>query len=260
MTASTGVADEVAQRFWSMDAIVFDMDGVVTSTSRSHAEAWAETFNEFLSSRVHSSEEPQDPFTESDYLTYVDGRPRYDGVRSFLESRGITLPDGNPDDPPNTDTVCGVGNGKNELFLKILREGGAEPYPSTVRLIQQLTIRGIATAVITSSRNGEEVLRSAGVREMFAVKVDGTDCSELGLAGKPMPDIFLEAARRLGVPPQRIAVVEDAVAGVEAGRRGGFGLVIGVDRADHADELSASGADVVVSDLGDLLPDDALDE
>lgn len=255
MKHSTGSHDPVLQRIWDMEAVVFDMDGVVTSTAGSHARSWAQTFNDFLKTRQRASGDDLAPFTNADYLTYVDGKPRYDGVRSFLSSRGITLPEGDPEDPPSEETVCGLGNRKNEVFLQTLRRGGAEPYPSTVRLIKQLRERGIAAAVITSSRNGEEVLRSAGVRDLFTVKVDGIDSSRLGLAGKPEPDIFQEAARRLGVHPGRAAVVEDAVSGVEAGRRGGFALVIGVDRADHADELGAHGADIVVSDLEELLTD-----
>lgn len=248
--------DPVSRRIWDLEAVVFDMDGVVTDTARSHAVSWAEMFNDFLATRPESHGESLQPFTRDDYLTYIDGKPRYDGVRSFLESRGITLPEGSPEDPAEAETVCGLGNRKNEVFLQILRRGGAVPYPSTVQLIERLRKRGIATAVISSSRNAEEVLVSAGVRDLFPVKVDGVDSSELNLAGKPMPDIFLEAARRLGVPARQTAVVEDAVSGVEAGRRGGFGLVIGVDRADHAEALAAGGADVVVADLGELITDD----
>ena len=198
---------------------------------RSHAESWAALFNEYLATRP----ETQNPFTEEDYLKYVDGKPRYDGVGSFLESRGIELPEGTPEDPPERETVCGLGNRKN------------------VRLVEELHRRGVPVAVITSSRNACEVLRSAAVDDLFGVKVDGNDSAKLGLAGKPMPDIFLEAARRLGVAPERTAVVEDALSGVEAGRRGEFGLVVRVDRGGQAAELVANGADMVVSDLGELL-------
>ncbi len=245
--------DPAEGRLWEMAAVVFDMDGVVTDTARSHARAWAEMFNRFLAGRDSMEDESLLQFTEDDYLRFVDGKPRYDGVRSFLESRGISLPEGHPDDPPTEETVCGLGNRKNRRFLALLGEGGADPYPTTVRLIEQLRGRGIPCAIITSSRNAEEVLGSAGVSDLFEVRVDGADAAELGLAGKPMPDIFVEAARRLGVSPDRCAVVEDAISGVEAGRRGGFGLVIGVDRGDHAEDLVASGADVVVSDLGELI-------
>lgn len=241
-------------RIWDLDAVVFDMDGVITDTAHAHAASWAQVFDEYLEQRSARTGEPFRPFTGEDYLRYVDGKPRYDGVRSFLDSRGITLPEGSPEDPPEEETVCGIGNRKNAHFLRVLSEQGADPYPTTIRLIESLHERGIATAVVTSSRNGEEVLRGAGVRHLFPVKVDGIDSAELGLAGKPMPDIFLEAARRLGVEPGRSAVVEDALSGVEAGRRGGFALVIGVDRADQAAELEARGADLVVADLGELLP------
>ncbi|HEX2404934.1 MAG TPA: trehalose-phosphatase, partial [Acidimicrobiia bacterium] len=193
-------------------------------------------------------------FSEDDYLRYVDGKPRYDGVRSFLESRAIALPEGTRNDSVDAETVCGIGNRKNAHFLRVLQEDGAEAYPTSVRLVEGLQERGIDTAVITSSRNAEEVLAGAGVRHLFSVKVDGVDSDDLGLAGKPMPDIFLEAVRRLGVDPGRAAVVEDALMGVEAGRSGGFALVIGVDRAGQAAELEAKGADLVVSDLGELLP------
>jgi len=253
MSKATPVDYSDVARFWGMSAVVFDMDGVVTDTARFHAIAWEEMFNDYLATRAETLGEPLRPFTEDDYLRFVDGKPRYDGVRSFLQSRGITLCEGTPDDPPNMETTCGLGNRKNHRFLAALQEGGIHAYPSTVRLAKELQERGVAIAVITSSRNSDEVLGSAGVRDLFAVKVDGNDCATLGLAGKPMPDIFLEAARRLGVTPQRAAVVEDAIAGVEAGRRGGFGLVVGVDRSGRAGELSASGADIVVTDLGELL-------
>jgi beta-phosphoglucomutase family hydrolase len=244
-----------AGRFWRMSAVVFDMDGVITDTARSHAESWSAMFNEYLSARAAGSGEPVRPFTEDDYLKYVDGKPRYDGVRSFLGSRGIDLPEGTPEDDPGLETVCGLGNRKNVRFLERLHDGGADAYPSTVRLVTELRERDVPVAVITSSRNSDEVLGSAGVRHLFAVKVDGNDCDAMGLAGKPEPDIFLEAARQLGSPPGRTAVVEDAQAGVEAGRRGGFGLVVGVDRSGQAEQLAQSGADIVVSDLLELLTD-----
>lgn len=247
------VEGSAVQRFWDSAAVVFDMDGVVTDTARSHAETWAEMFNDYLSTRVNALGESLRPFTEDDYLRFVDGKPRYDGVRSFLESRGIDLPEGEPDDPPEMETVCGLGNRKNLRFLETLRQGGADAYGSSVRVIEELRRRGVPVGVITSSRNSEEVLASAGVRDLFAVRVDGNVSAEMGLKGKPMPDIFLEAARRLEVSPERTAIVEDALSGVEAGRRGGFGLVVGVDRGGQAEELAASGADIVVSDLGELL-------
>ncbi|MFP3882998.1 MAG: HAD family hydrolase [Actinomycetota bacterium] len=253
MTGGPRSSPADVRRFWSMDAVVFDMDGVITDTARSHAESWETMFNEYLASRSERTGETLQPFTEGDYLEFVDGKPRFDGVRSFLQSRDIELPEGTPDDPPEWETVCGLGNRKNAFFLETLREGGADAYSSTVQLVEELKRRGVAVALITSSRNADEVLEAAGVAGLFAVKVDGNDSAELGLAGKPEPDIFLEAARRLGVSPERAVVVEDATSGVEAGRRGGFGLVVGVDRSGQAEQLAASGADIVVSDLGELM-------
>lgn len=253
MSGAGHVDGSAVQRFWDSSAVVFDMDGVLTETAGSHAEAWEEMFNDYLSTRATAVGEPLQPFTEDDYLRFVDGKPRYDGVRSFLESRGIDLPEGEPDDAPETETARGLGNRKNQRFLETLRQGGAAAYPSSVRVVEELQRRGVPVAVITSSRNSDEVLASAGVRHLFAVKVDGNDSAELGLEGKPMPDIFLEATRRLEVSPERTAIVEDALSGVEAGRRGRFGLVVGVDRGGQAEELAASGADIVVSDLGELL-------
>ncbi len=253
MTRGTFLSPADIRRFWSMSAVVFDMDGVITDTARSHAESWETMCNEYLAERSERTGETLRPFTEDDYLEFVDGKPRFDGVRSFLRSRDIELPEGTPDDPPERETVCGLGNRKNALFLETLREGGADAYSSTVRLVEELQGRGVAVAVITSSRNADEVLGSAGVGDLLPVKVDGNDSAQLGLPGKPEPDIFLEAARRLEVSPERTAVVEDAISGVEAGRRGGFGLVVGVDRSGQAEQLAASGADIVVSDLEELL-------
>ena len=240
-----------------IDAVVFDMDGVITETATAHAAAWKRLFDEYLEHRARLTGEPFVPFDgDDDYRRYVDGKRRYDGVRSFLQSRGISLPEGDPSDPPERETVCGLGDRKNGYFLDHLREHGAEAYPSTVQLVRELQARGVRTAVISASRNMSEVLDAAGVDDLFEVKVDGIVAEQLGLAGKPDPAVFREAARRLGAKPERTAIVEDALSGVEAGRRGGFGLVIGVDRTGHADALRAAGAEVVVSDLGDLrLPD-----
>jgi alpha,alpha-trehalase len=236
-----------------VDAVIFDMDGVVTDTARTHAAAWKRLFDEFLRERADRSGEPFQPFDSgADYLRYVDGKPRYDGVQSFLASRGILLPYGHPDDPPDRETVCGLGNRKNRYFRASLEQEGVKPYQSTVDFIRMLKAQGIRTAVISSSRNSVEVLEAAQVRDLFDAKVDGVDAEELGLTGKPDPAIFLEAARRLGVEPARAIVVEDAIAGVEAGRRGGFALVVGVDRVGHAEELKEWGADVVVPDLSVL--------
>ncbi|HEX2028350.1 MAG TPA: beta-phosphoglucomutase family hydrolase [Nitriliruptorales bacterium] len=232
-----------------IEAVVFDMDGVVTDTASLHARAWKQTFDTYLRRRSGGSFEP---FTDTDYLRYVDGRPRYDGVAAFLDSRGIDLPYGDPRDPPHRDTVCGLANAKNQGFLELLSEQGAERYESTVRLVGELRDRGVAVAVISASRNAPAVLAAAGVGDIFDVRVDGGDAAALGLNGKPDPGVFLEAVRRLGAEPHRAAVVEDALAGVQAGRAGGFALVIGVDRGGHADELLAAGADVVVGDLAEV--------
>lgn len=239
-----------------IDAVVFDMDGVITDTATVHAAAWKRLFDEYLRERARRRGDEAAavrPFdANADYRRFIDGKARYDGVRSFLDSRGISLPEGEPSDPPERETVCGLGNRKNDFFLRHLREQGAEPYPSTVTLLRELRARGIRTAVISASRNAEEVLRAAGVSDLLEVRVDGATADELGLPGKPDPAMFLEAGRRLGVEPARTAVVEDAIAGVEAGRRGGFGLVVGVDRIGHPEWLGTAGADVVVGDLSEL--------
>lgn len=235
------------------DAVLFDLDGVITDTARVHAAAWKEMFDEFL--RRHAAEEgdEQEPFDdEAEYRRYVDGKPRYDGVRSFLAARGITLPEGGPDDPPDARTVHGLGNRKNELVGALLAEG-VEPYPGSVALVHQLRERGTGVAVVSSSRNCGRVLEAAGIADLFDAQVDGRVAGELGLPGKPAGDTYLEAARRLGVPPERAVVVEDATSGVEAGRNGGFGLVIGVDRTGNPEALREHGADLVVADLGELV-------
>ena len=222
------------------------MDGVITDSVPVHRKAWQETFNSFLDEI--GSDAPR--FDETDYLTHVDGKPRYDGVRDFLMSREIELPEGTPEDPPDAMTVSGVGNRKNEVFLKALAEGGVEPYRSTLDVIDQLRAAGVGLALITSSRNAAAVLASAEVDPgIFGVVVDGNESARLGLPGKPDPAIFLEAASRLGVEPGAAVVVEDAVSGVAAGRTGGFGGVIGIDRGSNRDALEEAGADVVVADL-----------
>jgi alpha,alpha-trehalase len=215
------------------DAVIFDTDGVITDTASVHAGAWAEMLNEFLAARSIRPGENRQPFSDEDYRQFVDGKPRYDGVASFLSSRGIVA------DP---QTVHRLGDQKDRLFRKLLTEQGVRPFPSTVALVRALA----------ANRNCAEVLAAAGLAETFDIRVDGVVADELGLPGKPDPAIFLEAARRLGVRPQRAVVVEDALAGVEAGRRGGFGLVIGVDRTGHPRTLSENGADVVVSDLAEV--------
>ena len=236
-----------------LDAVVFDMDGVVTETATVHAASWKRLFDGFLAERTRRTGEPLVAFdVKTDYLRHVDGRNRYDGVRGFLASRGITLPEGTPADPPDAETVCGLGNRKDEFFHAHVREHGVRVFPSTVSLLDDLRAAGVRTAIVTASRNAEEVLAAGGVRHLFDEKVDGVVSAELGLPGKPEPATFLEAAARLGVAPGRAAVIEDALSGVEAGRRGGFGLVVGVDRMGQADALRTAGADLVVADLADL--------
>jgi trehalose-phosphatase len=231
------------------DAVIFDMDGVITDTAGVHAEAWKRLFDDVLRSHAEGAGTPFEPFDiERDYLRYVDGKARHDGVRSFLESRGIALPEGADDDPPEADTVHGLGTRKNGYFLAAI-EDGVDPFPSAVTLLDELRGARIATAIISASRNAAGVLDAAGVAELFDVRVDGDTAAELGLAGKPEPAVFLEAARRLGVDPARAVVVEDAESGVAAGAAGGFGLVVGVDRAGNPGRLLESGADVVVDDL-----------
>ena len=236
-----------------LKAVLFDMDGVITDTAQAHAATWKRLFDAYLEQRAKQRGEGFRPFEiDSDYLRYVDGKPRYDGVRDFLASRGIHLPEGSPDDPPERETVCGLGNRKDRLFLAQLREHGTSAFPSTVVLIEKLRRRGVRVAVISSSRNAPEILEAAGVKDLFETRIDGIVAAELELPGKPDPAVFLEAARRLGVEPARAVVVEDATAGVEAGRRGGFGLVIGIDRVGQAAELRRSGADLVVADLAQV--------
>lgn len=234
-------------------AVIFDMDGVVTRTAQVHAAAWKALFDEYLERRARERGERFVAFdARDDYLAYVDGRPRYEGVRNFLVSRGIELPWGDPGDGPDAETVCGLGNRKDALIEEHLARDGVAVYESSTALVRALRAAGVRTAIATSSKHGREVLAVAGVTELFDACVDGNDLEALGLQGKPEPDLFLEAARRLEVQPAEAMVVEDAVSGVEAGRRGGFGLVVGVDRQGNAQALAAAGADVVVADLGEL--------
>ena len=234
------------------DAVIFDLDGVVTKTARVHAATWKKLFDEYSARRAGSGQafHPFDP--DSDYRCYVDGKPRYDGVESFLQSRGIKLPYGNSADGPDQETICGLGNKKNRLFLELLRTLGVEVFRSTVDLIRNLRSKGIKAAIVSSSKNCAEVLEAARIASLFDTKVDGTDSARLNLKGKPSPDIFLQAARQLGVTPARTVVVEDAIAGVQAGRRGQFGCVIGVDRTGHGAILQESGASAVVTDLSEV--------
>lgn len=236
----------------AFDAVIFDLDGVITRTATLHAASWKKMFDEFLQRYGAERGQVRQPFDEADYRRYVDGKPRYEGVASFLESRGIQLPWGDLTDPPDRETVCGLGNRKNELFLKLMREQGVETYASTIDLIRELRGTGIKTAVVSSSKSTLEILESVHITELFDVKIDGVDASRLGLPGKPAPDTFLEATKRLGVPPSRAVVVEDAIAGVQAGSRGGFGCVVGVDRTGHPEALKDAGADLVVADLAEV--------
>ena len=236
------------------DAVLFDLDGVLTDTARIHATAWRLMFDEFLAERATATGEPFDPFdVDADYHEHVDGKPRYDGVRSFLASRGIELPQGAPDDPPGSGTICGLGNRKNEKVQEALSTQGVDVFPSSVELVRQLRAAGIRTAVVSASANCAAVLRAAEIDDLFETRVDGVTLAERELPGKPSPESFLEAARELGVEPARAVVVEDAISGVEAGRAGDFGLVIGVARKDNATALAEAGADVVVADLAELL-------
>jgi alpha,alpha-trehalase len=236
----------------AFDAVVFDMDGVITDTAVVHRRAWKAMFDRFLAEVAARTGQQQPPFGDEDYLRFVDGKQRDDGVASFLASRGIDLPRGTDADPPDRETVWGLANRKNLEFQRVLTTDGARAFPSSVALVRSLQEHGIGTAVISASRNCRAVLESAGIGGLFPVLVDGNEAARLGLAGKPAPAVFLEAAGRLGAQPGRAAVVEDAQAGVRAGRAGHFGLVIGVDRSGQADELLAEGADVVVTDLAQV--------
>jgi beta-phosphoglucomutase family hydrolase len=235
-------------------ACLFDLDGVLTKTAEVHAAAWKEMFDTFLAEHAERTGQPFSSFDlVRDYDEYVDGKPRYDGVRSFLASREIDLPEGDPSDPPTAETVCGLGNRKNELVLTLIRRDGVAVYPGSVEYVRAARDAGLARAVVSSSANCREVLRAAGIDELFDVRIDGIVAEREHLKGKPAPDTFLAAARALGAQPSEAAVFEDALAGVSAGRAGRFGYVVGVDRAGQAEALRAHGANVVVGDLSDLL-------
>jgi beta-phosphoglucomutase family hydrolase len=234
---------------------LFDLDGVLTQTAKLHSAAWKAMFDEYLEGRAQRSGEAFRPFDPvRDYDEYVDGRPRYDGVREFLASRGIELPEGTPDDAPGTETVDGLGNRKNELVLRMMRENGVEAYPDSVRYLHAARAAGLRPAVVSSSANARDVLRAARMPDVFDAVIDGVVAERDHLRGKPAPDTFLAGARSLDLAPEACAVFEDALAGVQAGRDGGFGFVVGVDRAGQADALRAHGATVVVQGLGELLP------
>jgi len=236
------------------DAVLFDLDGVLTETASIHAAAWREMFDGFLRQQAKDQGETFVPFDiDADYRAYVDGKPRYDGVRSFLMSRGIELPEGDTGDPVTANTVTGLGNRKNQLMAELIEDNGVEAFPGAVRLVEALRGRGVKTAVVSSSANARAVLGAAGISDLFDARVDGAVSAELRLPGKPAPDAFLEAARRLDAPPDRAVVVEDAISGVQAGRSGGFALVVGVGGSERTQTLLDNGADLVVADLGELL-------
>jgi beta-phosphoglucomutase family hydrolase len=235
-------------RWDDFDAVLFDLDGVLTPTADVHMLAWEHMFTAYLSGRGI-----EEPYTERDYFSYIDGKPRYDGVRSFLAARDIQLPEGDPTDDPSADTVSGLGNRKNDFFSDVLRTDGVDPYPGSVALLDALAERGTKVAVVSSSRNAPAVLVAAGLRDRFEVVVDGLVAAERGLAGKPSPETFMYAADQLGAGVVRSVVFEDALSGVAAGHVGGFGLVVGVDRGVGADRLTEAGADLVVADLAELV-------
>lgn len=245
--ASLGLPDGIR-------ACLFDLDGVLTRTARLHARAWKEMFDEFLLRWSSGGGEPFTPFDDDrDYAEYVDGRPRRDGTRTFLASRGIVLPEGQPDDPPGVPTVHGLSNRKNEAVLRCIREGGVQVYPGSLAYLRAVTRAGLCTAVVSSSANTLDVLRVTGLEPLFDVRIDGVIAGQRHLAGKPAPDTFLAGAAAMGVTAGESAVFEDALAGVEAGHGGGFALVVGVDRVGQAEALLRHGADIVVQDLADLL-------
>jgi beta-phosphoglucomutase family hydrolase len=236
------------------EAFLFDMDGVITDTASLHARCWKTMFDEYLEKRSARSAEPFRPFDlDTDYKLQVDGKPRYHGVRDFLASRGIALPEGTPEDPPAAETVCGLGNRKNELFNDQVASTGVEAYAGSTAFLKYLRQTGIKSAVVTSSNNAQAILQAAKVDDFFDACVDGEVLVAQNLSGKPAPDCFLKAAEMLGVAPDRAVVIEDAIAGVQAGAQGGFGLVIGVARKGNAEELKAQGAHRVVNDLAELL-------
>jgi beta-phosphoglucomutase family hydrolase len=235
----------------NIKACLFDLDGVLTQTAKVHDEAWKQTFDEFLRQRDGDNFKEFDPV--ADYDEYVDGKPRYDGVRSFLASRGIQLPEGSPDDPPTANTICGVGNRKNDLVLQLIKEQGVQAYDGSVAYVRAARDAGLRRAVVSSSANCRDVLIAAGIEDLFEARIDGIVADREHLKGKPAPDTFLAGAGALDVPADAAAVFEDALAGVQAGRDGHFGYVVGVDRVGQADGLRRHGASVVVKDLSELL-------
>lgn len=236
------------------DAVLFDLDGVLTDTAQMHAECWKQMFDDYLRARAERTGSRFEPFEIStDYRLHVDGKPRHEGVRDFLHARKIDLPEGRPDSPADEESICGLANRKNELVNEAIEKGGVKAYEGSVAWVRQLRASGVRTAVVSSSANCEAVLRAAGIAEFFEARVDGRVARELGLKGKPDPETFLVAAQRLAVEPARAVVVEDAISGVQAGHAGGFGLVIGVARKGEPDELARNGAHLVVRDLSELV-------
>jgi beta-phosphoglucomutase family hydrolase len=236
------------------DAVLFDLDGVVTDTAGIHATCWKQMFDQYLRNRARNRGEAFSPFElATDYRLYVDGKPRFDGVRDFLASRGIHLPEGNPEDPTDVETVCGLGNRKNDLVNLVIADVGVDAYDGTVRFIHQLRRNGFKIAVVTSSQNCTAVLKAANLDDLFEVQVDGNTIHAQRLAGKPAPDTFLMAAKLLGCEPERTVVIDDAISGVQAGASGRFGLVIGIARKGNAEELKHHGAHLIVDDLGELV-------
>ena len=240
---------ETRARLLSLRGVLFDLDGVLTPTADVHMAAWSRLFTPFLEEQGASP-----AYGDADYFRYIDGKPRYDGVRSLLASRGILLPEGDPTDAPELNTVCGLGNRKNEAFNETLAENGVTPYPGSIEFLDYVVAAGLAVAVVTSSRNGEKTLAAAGIRGRFEIVVDGLLSAERGLIGKPAPDTYELGAALLGLDAAQCVVVEDAHSGIQAGRAGNFGLVLGVDRGVGEQTLLDAGADVVVPDLHDLLP------
>ncbi|WP_221586414.1 HAD family phosphatase [Microbacterium sp. G2-8] len=235
-------------RLQGFEAVLFDLDGVLTPTAEVHMHAWQTMFDELFAAWRISP-----PYTDQDYYAYVDGKRRYDGVAGLLRSRDVEVPWGDPSDHPSADTICGIGNRKNDVFMRVLRRDGIAPFPGSLAVLDALAAEGMPVAVVSSSKNARPVLDAAGIRSRFPVVVDGVVAEEQDLPSKPAPDVFLEGARELGVDPARAVVVEDALSGVASGAAGGFGLIIGVDRGAGADALRAAGAHVIVNDLAELM-------
>ena len=250
---TTGLEAKQTISVRTYDAWLFDLDGVITDTASVHGEAWKKTFDEYLKKVAERDGDDFEPFEiDPDYFEYVDGKPRYEGVDSFLRSRGIEIPWGTPDDAPGEETVCGVGNQKNILFNEILQSRGADIFDSTVSLIRELRKHGIKVAVVSSSKNCTTILDVANLSDLFDLQIDGVVAAAEGIAGKPQPDTYVEAANRLGVAVDRSVVIEDAISGVQAGRAGNFGLVLGIARHDEPEVLVNNGADIAIRDMAEI--------